>query len=80
MSARIDWPGLMRVGLRGLGLAPDAFWRLTPVELRMMLGAESAAPPLTRSRLEELAAAFPDAGKGQEDGGDRDVAGSGGGA
>ena len=80
MSAAIDWPGLMRVGLQGLGLTPEAFWRLTPVELRMMLGTESAAPPLTRSRLAELAAAFPDARKGQDNGGDRDVAGSGDGA
>jgi uncharacterized phage protein (TIGR02216 family) len=56
----IDWPGLMRAGLHGLGLSPQEFWRLTPAELRMMLGAEASAPPLTRARLEELAAAFPD--------------------
>ena len=54
----------MRAGLQGLGLTPEAFWRLTPVELRMMLGADALAPPLTRARLEELAAAFPDARKG----------------
>lgn len=58
----LDWPGLMRAGLHGLGLTPDAFWRLTPVELRMLLGAEQAVPPLTRARLAELAAAFPDHG------------------
>lgn len=57
---RLDWPGLMRVGLHGLGLAPDAFWRLTPVELRIMLGTDATVPPLTRSRLEELAARYPD--------------------
>lgn len=57
---RIDWPGLMRAGLHGLGLTPDQFWRLTPAELRMMLGAAQAVPPLTRARLEELAAAYPD--------------------
>lgn len=60
MAERIDWAGLMRAGLTGLGLTPEAFWRLTPVELRMMLGAEAVAPPLTRARLEELVAAFPD--------------------
>ena len=66
---RIDWPGLMRAGLHGLGLEPAAFWRLTPVELRMMLGAEQLAPPLTRARLAEMAAAFPDIhGKGMDDG------------
>jgi uncharacterized phage protein (TIGR02216 family) len=61
----IDWSGLMRAGLGrpglgGLGLTPEVFWRLTPVELRIMLGTESALAPLSRSRLEELAAAFPD--------------------
>ena len=56
----IDWPGLIRAGLHGLRLKPDAFWRLTPIELRIMLGAEGATPPLTRARLAELAAAFPD--------------------
>jgi uncharacterized phage protein (TIGR02216 family) len=59
----------MRAGLHGLGLEPAAFWRLTPVELRMMLGAEQMAPPLTRARLAEMAAAFPDIhGKGMDDG------------
>lgn len=57
---RIDWPGLMRAGMQGLGLTPDQFWRLSPVELRIMLGAERAAPALTRARFEELASAFPD--------------------
>lgn len=60
---RIDWPGLMRLGLHRLRLAPDIFWRLTPLELRIMLGAETAAAPMTRSRLDELAAAYPDTSK-----------------
>jgi uncharacterized phage protein (TIGR02216 family) len=47
-----------------LGLRPEQFWRLSPVELRIMLGAEATVPPLTRARLEELAAAYPDLGKG----------------
>jgi len=64
----IDWLGLMRVGLNGLGLTPETFWRLSPVELRIMLGAENAAPPLTRARLKELSAAFPDVKKGKDDG------------
>lgn len=64
----IDWPGLMRAGLGQLRLTPDQFWRLTPVELRMLLGIEAAQPPLTRARLEELAAAFPDLEKGRADG------------
>ena len=60
MNRTIDWAGLMRAGLCGLGLAPDAFWRLSPVELRVMLGLEAGAAPLTRARLDELARAFPD--------------------
>ncbi|MBL4918285.1 rcc01693 family protein [Szabonella alba] len=58
--AGIDWPGLMRAGLLGLHLRPDEFWRLTPVELRTMLGVDGPAAPLGRARLEELARAFPD--------------------
>ena len=65
----IDWAGLMRAGLGQLGLAPEVFWRLSPMELRIMLGAEAMLPPLTRARLEELAAAFPDRAKGGNDGG-----------
>lgn len=68
--SRIDWPGLMRAGMGHLGLTPMAFWRLSPVELRIMLGAEAMAPPLTRARLDELAAAYPDLGKGRDHGRD----------
>lgn len=49
-----DWPALMRAGMRGLGLAPDAFWRLTPAELALLLGEGSGTRPLARARLEEL--------------------------
>lgn len=65
----IDWPGLMRVGMHDLRLTPDQFWRLTPIELKIMLGADRTSPSLTRARLDELAAAFPDTGKaGADDG------------
>jgi uncharacterized phage protein (TIGR02216 family) len=67
--SEIDWRGLMQAGLHGLGLEPAVFWRLTPVELRLMLGREQSFSPLTRARLAELAAAFPDARKDQGDGG-----------
>ncbi|MCW1918016.1 phage tail assembly chaperone [Rhodobacter sp. KR11] len=56
----MDWPGLMRAGLYELRLTPEVFWKLTPIELRIMLGADKSAPMLTRARLEELAAQFPD--------------------
>jgi len=56
----LDWPALMRAGLRGLGLSPDVFWRLTPAELLIMLGAEAGPAPMGRARLEALARAYPD--------------------
>ena len=70
-----DWPGLMRLAFRGLGVSPAEFWALTPAELRLMLGQEGAVSrPLSRARLMELAAAFPDRvpdlRKGTDDGGD----------
>ncbi len=56
----MDWPALMRAGLRGLGLTPAEFWRLTPAELMLMLGQDGGQAPLSRNRLEELARQFPD--------------------
>ena len=55
-----DWPALMRAGFRGLGLRPEQFWQLTPVELLMMLGEGANDAPMGRSRLEELSQAYPD--------------------
>lgn len=49
MSRRLDWSALMRAGMQGLRLTPEAFWALTPAELQMMLGTPSqAAPPVER--------------------------------
>lgn len=73
----IDWPGLLRAGLRDLKLEPAVFWRLTPLELRIMLGAEAMAPPLTRARLDELAAAFPDRRRKEGNDPDRRPSGTG---
>jgi uncharacterized phage protein (TIGR02216 family) len=56
----LDWPGLMRAGLRGLGLRPAEFWALTPGELMLMLGLEGGPRALSRDRLEELARLYPD--------------------
>lgn len=59
-GARIDWPALMRAGIRGLGLRPGEFWALTPAELELMLGKPAGVAPLGRSRMEALLAAHPD--------------------
>ncbi len=58
--AALDWPALMRLGLRDLRLTPREFWALTPVELMLMAGLEDTPGPFTRARLEELAARYPD--------------------
>jgi uncharacterized phage protein (TIGR02216 family) len=52
--------------LRGLALTPEQFWSLTPAELQVLLGTGSVLEPMGRSRLEELAAAYPDK-KGMQD-------------
>jgi len=63
----VDWPALMRAGLRGLGLRPWEFWALTPAELEMMLGKPAGVAPLMRDRLEDLMKDFPDGEEGERD-------------
>lgn len=65
---RFDWAGLLRAGL-ARGLPPREVWRLTPAELAFLLGKAGGPPALTRARLEELAAAYPDTAREDEDGG-----------
>lgn len=62
-----DWPALMRAGMQGLRLTPEMFWRLTPVELRLMLGQGGATTSLGRAGLETLLAAWPDEQRGEGD-------------
>ncbi|WP_298566510.1 phage tail assembly chaperone [uncultured Aliiroseovarius sp.] len=59
----IDWPGLMRLGLGKLGLRPTELWALTPIELAVMAGLDGKPTACLRTRLEELAQAFPDEGR-----------------
>lgn len=59
----------MRAGLNGLRLTPDQFWRLTPAELRLMLGQEGAQAPMGRAGLDALMAAWPDDRQGGDDDG-----------
>ncbi|WP_417247686.1 rcc01693 family protein [Celeribacter sp.] len=66
-NSGFDWPALMRAGMRGLGLKPQEFWALTPAEFLLMLGAGSGTAPMGRSRLDELARAYPDAAPVRED-------------
>jgi uncharacterized phage protein (TIGR02216 family) len=72
MSRKLDWAGLMRAGLVGLRLTPEAFWQLTPAELMLMLGLSGGSAPMRRARLDDLLRAFPDrkrpGGEGEGDG------------
>ena len=60
MKDGLDWPGLMRAGMGGLGLRPAEFWALTPAELALMLGIEAGDARMSRARLAELVARYPD--------------------
>lgn len=67
----LDWPGLMRAGMGrarrgGLGLLPEAFWRLTPIELLIMQG-EAQGRPTDRSGLAALMQDWPDHDAGKEE-------------
>jgi uncharacterized phage protein (TIGR02216 family) len=54
----------MQFGLGILKLSPDAFWRMTPKELGAAIegaqGRTNTLSPLSRQRLDELTASFPD--------------------
>lgn len=50
----------MRLGVQGLGLRPDDFWRLTPAELRLMLGENARGGPMTKTGLDDLMESYPD--------------------
>ena len=56
----------MALGLGTLGIAPDAFWRMTPRELAAAVkgrwGAAAADGPLVRTDLDDLMQRFPDTG------------------
>ena len=58
--SHFDWPALQRAGIRGLGLTPADFWRLTPADFRLMLGIDGQDAPLSRKGLEALSRAYPD--------------------
>jgi len=54
----VSWAAPLRLAL-SLGLAPEAFWRLSLKEWRM-LTETPPAPVLTRSDLSALIARYPD--------------------
>jgi uncharacterized phage protein (TIGR02216 family) len=55
------WPDLLRLGVLRLGLTPEAFWRLSLAEWRILTLPEPGADqPLTRNDFEALTALYPD--------------------
>lgn len=55
------WAGMMRAAL-ALGIGPEAFWRLSLKEWRMLMAAERGPGPMGRGRLDELMGRWPDGG------------------
>lgn len=62
----LAWEELMRLGLGTLGLSPDVFWAMTPVELQRALEGAGVLMPgggtgwMERAALDGLMARFPD--------------------
>jgi len=56
-----NWAAMMRIGLHQMGLKPDEFWRLTPLEFLIITGLEGqTSAAMTRADLAGLCARFPD--------------------
>ena len=53
------WRDALRLAVLRLGLAPEAFWRLSLAEWRALTEVP-AAPALGRAALDALIARFPD--------------------
>lgn len=56
------WASVIRFGLVRLRLTPEAFWRLSLVELNALIDADDLPAMATRQGLEALMAQFPDTG------------------
>ena len=57
---------MLRTGC-GLGIGPDAFWRMSLKEWRMLTDAPGRIPGMAREDLERLIAAWPDEGSNPDD-------------
>ena len=56
---RTPWAGMLRAAAVA-GVSPEAFWRLSLREWRMLTEAPAAAAPMGRGEFERLAEAWPD--------------------
>jgi uncharacterized phage protein (TIGR02216 family) len=58
---KLDWHGLMHIGMHQLGLSTAEFWQLTPFELTVKMGLKPGqSQVMTRSGLSDLINKFPD--------------------
>lgn len=58
----VPWSALLATAAR-MGVTPEAFWRLSLVEWRLLAAGANPAPvAMARAELEALAARFPDRG------------------
>ena len=64
--AATPWGAMLRTGC-GLGIGPDAFWRMSLKEWRMLTDAPGRIPGMAREDLERLIAAWPDEGSNPDD-------------
>ena len=55
------WAEMLRTAAR-LGVGPEAFWRLSLREWRMLVEASASAAPLGRAALERMMEGWPDGG------------------
>mgnify|MGYP005815583685 CR=1 FL=1 len=55
------WAPMLR-GALTMGIAPEAFWRLSLKEWRMLTEAERGPAPMGRGRLDALMERWPDGG------------------
>ena len=53
------WGPMLRTAL-ALGIGPEAFWRLSLKEWRMLTAVERGPAPMGRGRLDELMRRWPD--------------------
>ena len=53
------WPEMMRLAAR-LGVGPEAFWRLSLKEWRMLTERPEVETPMGRGVLEQMAERWPD--------------------
>lgn len=57
------WAAMLQAAAR-LGVGPEAFWRLSLKEWRMLTESQADAAPMRRAELEALAVRWPDGAEG----------------